>query len=78
MRPLERLRSLRKNFQSGLTALEKNSLCRHWFWWVLLLPGLVFWSYLLFSLLAALILVSLVLVPLAVAIAVWLFMWKEG
>jgi hypothetical protein len=50
---------------------------RHWLIWVLLLPSLVLCSYLIFSLLAALLLVSVVLLPLSVAVAVWLLMWKE-
>jgi hypothetical protein len=51
---------------------------RHWVVWVLLLPTLVLGSYLIFSLLAALLLAAVVLLPLSVAVAGWLLLWKEG
>lgn len=54
-------------------------LIRHWLLWVVLLPFLVLWSYFIFSLLAALLLFSVILLPLAVAVAVWLWLsvWKD-
>ncbi len=55
-----------------------SRFARHWALWVLVLPGMVLWSYLLFSLLVALLLAALFLVPLAVVVAVWLLLWKEG
>jgi hypothetical protein len=61
-----------------MTAAAKSKLVRHWVVWVLLLPSLVLCSYTIFSLLAVLALVSLLLGPLCVAVAIWLYLWKEG
>lgn len=55
-----------------------SRFARHWVVWVLLLPGLVLCSYAILSLLAALLLATIVLLPLSLAVAVWMHLWNEA